>query len=101
MTKFVVRVELIDPPSADARPIDEELHRQMQDRGFARSCPWTSSGERWLPEGTYILDAELRSAEVGARAKEAVAAAGRNARLFVVPATDGWWASDLLPVEQA
>jgi hypothetical protein len=97
MTKFVVRVELIDLPSGAARP--EELHKQMEARGFVRSCNWSSLGEMWLPDATYILDTELKSAEVGAKANEAVMAAKQKSRLFVVPTTDGWWASNLLPVE--
>jgi hypothetical protein len=50
---------------------------------------------------TYILDSELRAADVGARAKEAVSAAKQTGRFFVVPAQHGWWASNLLPVESA
>jgi hypothetical protein len=99
VTKFIVRVELIDLPSGDSRPTYEELHKKMEARGFVRSCNWTSSGEMWLPDATYILDAELKSAEVGARAKEAVTAAKQKGRLFVVPTTNGWWASNLLSVE--
>jgi hypothetical protein len=101
MTKFIVSVELVDLPGVDSRLVQEEVHKEMESRGFMRSCPWTSSGEMWLPGMTYILDSELRAADVGARAKEAVSAAKQTGRFFVVPAQHGWWASNLLPVESA
>lgn len=101
MSKFIVRVEIIDLPIADSRRAYDELHKEMEARGFARSCPWASVGEMWLPEATYMLDSGLTSADVGARAKAALSATKHSGRVFVVPTNDGWWASNLLPVQHA
>lgn len=98
MAEFIIRVELIDLPQGDSRPIYEEFHEAMEARGFGRQRPWPS-GLKWLPDATYHIKGELKADDVVEKAKDALQAARRKGRVLVAQTQGGWWHHNLLPVE--
>jgi hypothetical protein len=82
MTDFIARIELIDlPANKDNRAIYEELHKQMEGRGFTRQLP-TENGLRWMPDATYFYRGDAKLEDISKKARDVVTAAKQTGRFF-------------------
>ena len=88
MSKFTVRVELRQATEDDY----ENLHMEMEERGFSRLLPAGDGGKVLLPPEEYNLDAGWTPDQVLNTVKTVAAATHRpNARLVTESLSRKWF----------
>ncbi|WP_454691144.1 hypothetical protein [Achromobacter aloeverae] len=87
MAKFITRVELIDSDDADYN----DLHEEMESRGFSRTITSDDDIEYQLPDAEYYFSGVAELPDVRQKAKDAVAAIGKKGRILVTQSRRMGW----------